>query len=415
MDYSYCSRMFTTGQAVRMQNAANSGINGRNNLSSSTNLFDTGITDPQTACVPKLDVSASKLIVCSGIALNLSSYISNGAANTFSWAASNGAIIANSQAANTSITFNTPGVATVSCTASNVNGSSTDVIVITVLNGVSNITANNKESFENVTLPANWTVINTTTPDSKWEITSIGANMGVKSVFVAGEELAPNSTEILESPSYDFKNNPGAKFSFKYAYAKYDNSNKDAFKVMASKDCGGTWIDIWSPSNTFMANNSGGVTTIPLLPTIEWVEYNVSEDSPPFVLFENEPNVRFRFSFQGDVGGVGFGNSNRIFLDDISFTTPVGSNEITKSVGLNVYPNPTNSEFKLSFNLSDAAKVSYEVLSITGAKMIQATEKEFSTGSHELSINTNNQLTQGIYFLNVKLNGIKMIKKIIIN
>ena len=415
MDYSYCSRMFTIGQAVRMQNTASSSINGRNNLSSATNLFNTGVTDPQTTCVPKLDVSASKLTVCSGIPLNLSSYLSNAPATSYSWVASNGAVISNSQAANTSITFNSPGTATVSCTASNVNGSSTDAIVINVLNGLPNITSNNAESFENIAIPANWAVINTTTPDSKWEITSIGANLGVKSVFIAGEELPANSIEILESPSYDFKNNQGAKFSFKYAYAKYDNTNKDVFKVMASKDCGGTWTDIWSPSNTYMANNSGGVTTTLLVPTTEWVTYSVSDESPFFGLFEDESNVRFRFFFQGDVGNFGFGNSNRMYLDDISFTAPVGINEITKSIGLNLYPNPTSSAFKLSFSLSDASKVSYEVTSVTGAKLIQSNEKEFSIGSHELSINDNNQLSQGIYFLNVELNGIKMIKKIIIN
>lgn len=415
MDYSYCSRMFTIGQAVRMQNAATSVINGRNNLSSASNLFNTGVTDPQTTCVPKLDISASKLTVCSGIPLNLSSYLSNAPATNYSWVASNGAVITNSQAASTSVTFNTPGTATVSCTVSNLNGSSTESLAINVLNGVSNINSNNTESFENVTIPANWTVINNTTPDSKWEITSIGANMGVKSVFIAGEELPANSIEILESPSYDFKNNQGAKFSFKYAYAKYDNANKDVFKVMASKDCGGTWTDIWSPSNTYMANNSGGVTTTLLVPTTEWVTYDVVDESPFFGLFENEPNVRFRFFFQGDVGNFGFGTSNRMYLDDISFTAPVGINEITKSIGLNVYPNPANAQFNLSFTLSDAAKVSYEVTSITGAEIIYMTEKEFPMGSHELSINDKNQLPQGIYFLNVEVNGIKMIKKIIIN
>jgi hypothetical protein len=415
MDYSFCNRMFTIGQANEMQNAASSSINGRNNLSSSLNLFNTGITDPQTACAPKLEIAAQKVTICSGESLNLYSYLSNASAISYSWVASNGAVIANSQAANTSITFNSPGTATVNCTASNVNGSSTGALVINVLNGVPNITSNNAESFENVAIPANWAVINNTTPDIKWEITSIGAYMGVNSVFIAGEELPANSIEILESPSYDFKNNQGAKFSFKYAYAKYDNTNKDVFKVMASKDCGGTWIDVWSPSNTSMANNSGGVTTTLLVPTTEWVTYNVSDESPYFGLFEDEPNVRFRFFFQGDVGSFGFGNSNRMYLDDISFTAPVGINEITKSIGLNIYPNPTSSAFKLSFNLSDAAIVSYEVTSITGTKMIQAGEKEFSTGSHELSINDNNQLAQGIYFLNLEVNGIKMIKKIIIN
>jgi hypothetical protein len=413
MDYAYCQRMFTSGQATRMNNSINSPTNGRNNLSSVNNLIATGITNPATNCIPDLSINITpSFTVCSGRILSLSSFTHNANPTTYLWNANNGALIGNASTPTTTILFSNTGATTVSCTVSNAFGSNTKALTVNVINGVSQIISGNSESFEAVALPSNWAVLNPSTPSQKWSIFNGAGSLGSKCMYVPGEQLTPNSIEILESPSYDFKNNQGAVFTFKYAYAKQDVNNKDLFKVQGSKDCGGTWTDIYAPSNTSLANNSGGTTGDLFIPaSFDWEFYNLSSH-PNFNNFVNEQNVRFRFYFQEDVGGTGFGN--RFYLDEINFTTPVGINELSKSILLNVSPNPSQGSFNLNFTLSDDANINYEITSITGAVILSKGSKKYEQGTHQLKINLNSSLSAGIYFLNFEMNGVKMNRKLVV-
>lgn len=414
MDYSYCSRMFTIGQSTRMQNACSSTISGRNNLSSANNLFNTGVTDLGFNCQPMLDISAPAFTVCSGRSLAFASFTSNANPTTYAWSASNGAVVNNTSAANVSVLFANPGVTTVSCTVSNAFGSVTKSRSINVLNGVTQVIFANAESFEGAPLPPMWSVINNGTPAQKWDVTTDGAATGANSMYVPGENLPANSIEILETPSYDFLNNPNAQFFFSYAYARKSLSNNDRFKVQASKDCGNTWTDLWTPTTLQLANNSAGVMNNTLITGgSNWYLVDLYSVSPQFFVFLGESNVRIRFYFQEDVGGIGYGN--RFYLDDVNFVGTVGVNELTRDISFRVYPNPSESAFNVGFTLSTAARVKYEVVSVTGAVMLQATEQTLGEGAHELTINANRQLAAGIYFLNFDMNGVKMSRKLVVN
>lgn len=414
MEYAYCQRMYTIGQAARMQAAINSPVNGRNNLSTVNNLAFTGITNPGVHCVPDLDLVPSSFVVCSGRSLTVSSFTFNASPTSYLWSADNGASVSNPTAASTAIMFNTPGTTNVSCIASNANGSSSKTITVIVVNGVTQITNPYSESFEGSTVapPSLWKLISPTSPAEKWEVMPNGASDGMVSMYAPGETLNPNSEIILESPSYDFKHNPGALFSFKYAYAMQTPTNKDIFKVQASKNCGSTWTDVWAPSNITLAQTSGGTTSDIYYPIFEdWKLKNIIQQ-PQFYPFTTEENVLIRFYFKENVGGTI--NGNRFYLDEVNFTAPVGINELTKAIELNVYPNPSSAEFNLSFRLSEAAKVKYQVNSVEGKVLIQQSEKIYSEGAHEISINAESKLAQGVYFISLELNGIKMIKKIIV-
>ncbi|MBA3683161.1 MAG: T9SS type A sorting domain-containing protein, partial [Bacteroidetes bacterium] len=392
----------------------NSSTAQRSTLSTPANLLATGITTTTTNCIPFINISAlPTTTVCSGTALSLVSFTSNANPTSFLWTAGSGVSIGNPSAASTTATFNTVGTVTVNCVASTSSGSNNQTIVVTVLSGVTEVTSANSESFETATLPNFWSIISPTNPIYKWDITNLSGSNGVQSMFVQAENFPANAEAILESPLYDFLNNPGAVYTFKYAYARYDANNKDLFKVQASKDCGGTWSDIWVPTNSALANGSGGTSSTLFTPSAAtWVLYDLTAH-PNFVNFTNIQNVLIRFYFKEDVGGTG--NGNRMFLDEINFDTPNGINEVTRSIGLNVFPNPTSSAFNIKFDLSNDAKVSYKLTSVTGAIISDVPTKDLSIGSHEIRINENNKLAQGIYFLNFEMNGIKMTKKIIIN
>jgi hypothetical protein len=166
------------------------------------------------------------------------------------------------------------------------------------------------------------------------------------------------------------------------------------------------------PNNGNLANSSGGTTAGIYVPFFDWGFYNLTLH-PNFQSFVNEDHVNFRFYFQEDVGGVGMGN--RFYLDEVNFTTPVGINELTKSIGFNVYPNPTLDIFNLQFTLSNSAKIKYQIQSITGSTFIEEAEQLYLEGEYKIILNKNKSLAKGIYFLHLEMNGIKMSRKLVVN
>lgn len=410
MDYAYCQRMFTQGQSVRMVNAINSSINSRNNLSASINLLATGVTSQGSGCAPMVDISAlPSTTICSGKSLNLVSYTSNATPISYQWSAGSGATVNSPSTQTTSVLFANPGTVTVSCTVTGPGGSVTKSLTVLVKNGATDYSSSYSESFELSSLPNYWNYIGS--PGAQWQLFNGAASHGAQSMYVAGETLPANSTLILQGPSFDFKNNPGSLFTFKYAYARQSSSNKDVFKVQVSKDCGGTWADIWAPGTAALAAPSGGVNTNPLYPFDEWVLYDLTAH-PAFTPYKNESSLKIRFYFQEDPGGAGYGN--RFFLDEINFGVPNGVNEITRSIGLNLYPNPSNGGFKLGFTLSEAGSVNYNLCSVDGSVVRQSHAVLMPSGSHEITLNSDDTLAPGVYFINFQLNGINMSRKLII-
>ncbi|MCE3260478.1 MAG: domain containing protein, partial [Bacteroidetes bacterium] len=368
MDYSYCSRMFTQGQAVRMQTCLNSATASRNNLSTAGNLAGTGITSPATNCIPQVAIAAiPSATVCSGNSLTVVSYTSNANPTSYSWTANNGATIANPAANNAVVTFNTPGQTTVICNAITASGSSSAQAVVTVLNAGSTATLPVSESFENG-LPGTWSVVN---PDAgvTWALTNAAASTGNNSYFIDGTVNPAGQYDYLQMETIDIVNNPNDTLTFKYAYARQNGTHADVFKVEGSKDCGGNWSTIFNPSAASMASGSGGTTSTPFVPTLsQWKHVNLT----------NYP------------GWTNFAN-------------------------FGLYPNPSKGEAIVKFNLHDAAHVKIDVIDLLGKKAIPSTELNLAPGEQSLSVNKNHSLSKGIYFVNLSINGAKMSKKLIID
>lgn len=409
MDYSSCPKMFTQGQTNAMRSALASGTSGRSNLSSAGNLTATDVNGT-SLCGPIADLYPATFTVCTGSSVNFYDASYNGTVTSRSWAASGNATIANPTAAVTGIIFGTPGVQTVSLTVSNSSGTHTATRNINVLDGTPDYGFYTyMESFESGGLPPKFTVINqtggTTWKSSTWPAT------GNFAYYIDNTINPNNAIDILETPSYDFLNSPGATFTFKYAYARKTSTHNDVFKVQATKNCGGTWEDIYTPTASFLASGSGGTTTTPFFPTPEQYKTYTVTTHPFFGSYKNSSNVKIRFYFQED-GTSGFGNN--IFLDDINFESPAGINELTKSIGFNVYPNPASGNAVIEFTLSDNAFIKYHITDITGRVVEQEKTLNLFPGTHELNINQNRKLSTGVYFVNFDINNQRISRKLII-
>ena len=218
--------------------------------------------------------------------------------------------------------------------------------------------------------------------------------------------------DILETPSYNFQANPGATFTFKYAFALKNSTWTPVFKVQASSNCGGSWSDIYVPTASSLSSGSGGTTSTPFFPTssAQYKLYTLTSH-PAFNVFKSQPNVRIRFYFQENpTAGAG----NNFFLDDINFNGTLGVNELTKSIGFNVYPNPTSGSATIDFTLNDNATISYNVIDVIGRVVEQQKPVNLAPGNHNYTVNQSQTLKSGIYFVSFELNGQKMSRKLVI-
>jgi len=109
------------------------------------------------------------------------------------------------------------------------------------------------------------------------------------------------------------------------------------------------------------------------------------------------------------------------YLKGISFveadftTSTIGVSEINKnniSVSQN-RPNPFNGTSQIDVNLNKSANVSIEIINITGQKVYTENYGTLSTGTHTVTISSNN-LTSGIYFYTVQAGNTSVTKKMIV-
>lgn len=402
MDYAPCKLMFTNGQKAKMLSCLTSTINNRQNLYSASNLAFTGITTTTTNCIPLVETSAASKTICVGKSIVVNSYTSNANPTSYQWSATNGALLSSPTAANTTVTLINPGPATLVCTASNTNGSNASTIVVNANASIPLSLNTYTESFEQASIPANWQIQNITPSSAQWALTNISASHGNQSMVVNAEDATTSSLFLLETPSYDFLNSPGATFTFKYAYARKTATHKDVFKVQASKDCGGSWTDIYVPTMSSFAAPSGGVYSNLFIPnSSQWVMYDVTQH-PNFLNFLSEGNVKIRFYFKEDsVNAYG----NRLYVDEINYNSTVGLQKYSNNLDVKIYPNPANNFVVIDLN--DAKEKTIEVFDVTGRIIISE-----QTAETKKQINIS-KLDEGVYYVRVSCNGLQYISKLI--
>jgi hypothetical protein len=413
MNYSSCPKNFTTGQTNAMRTAAASGINSRNNLWSAGNLTFTDVNN-SIGCAPVAEFlsTTGTYTVCSGSSLSMKDFSYNGVITTYAWAGDNGAIFASPSASLSSVTFPNVGLTTLTLTVSNSQGSSIKTRQVQVLNGALGITMPYSEGFEGPGLPTNWSITNPNAGSVTWALASgVSNGSGTQCYWIDGTQNPFGQTDYLTSPVMDITNASDTA-TFKFAYARKSSTHNDIFKVEGSKDCGGTWYTIYSPSPSQMASGSGGTTPNAFTPTLSQWKHVKLNDWPNYANVIS-PSTIFRFTFTEDAS---FGNGNNFYLDDINLSggSGVGINELTKNAKFNIFPNPANGEANIKFNLHDASNVKIEVIDVVGKKVLPATEMNLPAGEQSYSINKNGSLNKGVYFVNLSINGAKMSKKLII-
>jgi PKD repeat protein len=407
MDYAYCYKNFTEGQAQRMNSTMNSFVSQRNSLWTESNLIATGVLDEDVICLADFSV-LSEPVICQGQALQFADVSYNGVESR-AWSFPGGTP-STSTIANPEVTYNTPGTYEVSLTVSNANGSLsvTKTNLVTVFAPGQN-TLPFTESFESFSsLEPNdeyWTVVNPDFSDVKWELVNNVGYFSNQSVMVRGRTNGNTvSKEYLISPTYDLSGlTENAVLNFRYAHARRIIASDDVLRVWISRDCG----DSWSLRRTIDIDDlptvSGNVTgQFAPESNDEWAEVEIDNIVSVFLTDE----FRVRFEFESNRG-------NNIYIDYINIfdglTSSIGEIDVVDD--LNIYPNPTEGQTTVAYSLDKYTELNIDVLDLSGRLVQEVSRGMRSPGAQVERFDLRN-LPQGMYVIRMMADGQQISKRI---
>ena len=191
--------------------------------------------------------------------------------------------------------------------------------------------------------------------------------------------------------------------TFKYAYAQKNSSNDDWLKVYISTNCGKTWNLRFSKKGSQLNANNIIQNSNYVPATGDWIDATVYISA-----YASASNVRVKFEFISDQG-------NNIYIDDINIANPNSVQEFSALSSLQLYPNPAKEQTTLKLDLNkkvDNAEI--VLLDVVGKKVADITNgNKIVKGNYTFTIETVN-LPAGIYFVQVTLDGEKVIKKLMV-
>ena len=235
------------------------------------------------------------------------------------------------------------------------------------------------------------------------------------------EEFYSSTTSYTDSPFEDYEANQtseiklntpidltSAESAFLNFYAKWDiESNYDLAQVMGSVD-GNNFVPLcgkYTTSGTFNQDLDEpvyeGIQT-------DWVMEEINLEDYIGGLFW----MKFRLKADGGVEGDGF------YFDDLSVNLVTGSTsvgeEISKISSLQIFPNPFSQSIKVNLNLAKQTdNLELRLVNTLGQVVVNDLYQRLPSGNHLLGMG-NSKISEGIYFLQVVLDGEKVGSKKIV-
>lgn len=404
MEYSYCSKMFTEGQKARMHAALNSSTGGRNNVVSASNLNFTGVNDPDILC--KAEFEASNQIVCIGQEVQFTDY-SFHKPSGWTWSFPGGTPSSSSEQ-NPTVVYNTPGTYEVVLTATDGVSSDTKTRTsyITVMD--ESLTLPIMEGFESISSlnQSSW-FVNDQGDNQAFEIVNGIAHTGDQCIRLRNfGQAAGNIDEITSSP-FDLSNvtaSEGVTLSFRYAYRRRSSSNEEWLRVFLTNDCGDDWSVRRNIRGAQLSNETATNTWAPES-IDDWTTVHMTNVTSSFWV----DNFRVRFQFESDGG-------NNFYLDDINIyegdPVDLSVEEIAAIHNLNVFPNPTDKEVNVSFNMTNTQTAKVALVNLMGQEL-ESFNINGVQGNNLVLINTEGY-APGVYLIKVDINGNQQVRQLVI-
>ena len=116
------------------------------------------------------------------------------------------------------------------------------------------------------------------------------------------------------------------------------------------------------------------------------------------------PNVRFKFEYQ--VSSL----ANRLYIDNIRIGEAADLSLVTNTankLALSVYPNPTNNNVNVIFELDKNTNIEVKMYNVLGSEVATLISNEMEEGYHSVHLNLDD-IEEGLYFISIISEGVMM-------
>ncbi|HRH64506.1 MAG TPA: T9SS type A sorting domain-containing protein, partial [Bacteroidia bacterium] len=199
---------------------------------------------------------------------------------------------------------------------------------------------------------------------------------------------AQGHRDAVRTSTFNLSNSAHAQLSFDVAYAMNSAPFYDTLVVYISYNCDQNRDIIYLKDASALqtAPASPNVTFVPT--PSEWRNELISLDA-----YIGQPNISIIFENRGYAG-------QELYIDNVSLVEPLGTVSGRKYNSINVYPNPSESDFTLSFSDFQNQKLRLEVYSSSGVQVLS--KNCFISKATEILPLEMNKFGKGIYFLHIK-------------
>ena len=175
-------------------------------------------------------------------------------------------------------------------------------------------------------------------------------------------------------------------------------------RIRVSEDCGTNWLTRLTKDSDDLATVSGNQIFTFTPDDDEWETQKIN-----LTPWAGRDQLQFLIEFSGEQG-------NYFYLDNIRFAVPsIGINELlAETLNLEVFPNPTNGNAAIKFNVLSPQIIQMELVDVLGNSINSITEN-YKTGQHNISLNTfSKNIKPGMYFINCTIGNYRETKRVIV-
>ena len=239
MEYSYCSKMFTTDRKHRMIAALNSAVP-PSGATFGLRVFERdGVGSTPTLCMAEFTSQIQEL--CAGGTVDFSDVSYNNVTSR-TWSFQGGTPSTSTDPFPT-VTYTVPGTYTVTLDVTdgttNLSVTTTDLITVLSNPGAAVPFAEGFESMSTLS-GSTWTV-NDPDNNNAFQLTSAAAFSGTNSVRLLNTASMATQLDEFHSEPFDMSNASDILITFRYAYAQRNTTNDDRLRLYVSNNCGDSW------------------------------------------------------------------------------------------------------------------------------------------------------------------------------
>jgi len=292
------------------------------------------------------------------------------------------------------VSFNESGTYSVTLTATNLNGSTTDTRFDYIVAGgfVPYFHENFEAGFDN----QYWQIDN---PDNRstWQISQTAGDYSQFSASIDFTEyIYYGERDRLISPPFNLEGMSNAVLEFKHAYATRFDGATDSLIVLLSDDCGTTWTRLAAYGDDGTGNFAthekydGSDLWVPQNPA-DWCGQGYGSPCNSISLdnWVGKSNVLIAFESFNSFG-------NPLYIDNVTVTQFVGVDETSSEKSFKVYPNPAKNHLTIEW---DANSLFNNL--IIANQLGQTLLKQDVSNKHLVNLSTSNW-PRGVYTIRLE-------------